>query len=457
MRAAEESKESWQMEIQFPPGAPFQLHFSEPSHSERFTKHQRDSKIRIGILKYVDRLQTLAAQKVAEELKSSLPDHFRRPTRVLVAILSDGIALRFEPSTTCNEVVILSLRSSLAEFVPKMTLGLVAILSSRGELLHVEGVPAPTLGMNVQDATGATTRKVIDGTEFRLGLVMPERPAEPTSQRVPKAELIRNEFVVEMEGVQVPEQITQAEGRPFATRGRIRFPGYWDAVSIYPWAEKDLWREADFGEWAESHFFQIAYHVASSEHAWQFRASQRNLRDWYEKVLAGFDQLLSTPNVREEDLQQYISRHPEIIVAGYKRVLPKLRLGPHVTDFVLEDPTGNYLLVELENPSQPLFIKSGHRSSSLTHAVGQVEDWIRYIQDNKSTVERELQLPGISATPHALVVIGRSHSLTDAQRRKLLVDQSRIEVVTYDDLKLRFAKTLENLLGMLGNAQELAI
>ena len=140
-----------------------------------------------------------------------------------------------------------------------------------------------------------------------------------------------------------------------------------------------------------------------------------------------------------------------MISPGYKRVLPKQALGAHVTDFIIEERAGEYLLVELESPKRRLFTASGHEASDLTHARGQVDDWIRYIQDNKSTVERELKLTGISASPRALIVIGRSVKLSAANRRKLQVGVDKTDIYTYDDLKEKFSGTVESFVGLLGH------
>jgi hypothetical protein len=74
----------------------------------------------------------------------------------------------------------------------------------------------------------------------------------------------------------------------------------------------------------------------------------------------------------------------------------------------------------------------------LTDAISQIRDWVRYIQDNRVQVEQELV--GISPTPRSLVVIGRSGSLTEENRRILAVMQSeqpRLTILTYDDLVRR--------------------
>ena len=127
-------------------------------------------------------------------------------------------------------------------------------------------------------------------------------------------------------------------------------------------------------------------------------------------------------------------------------------LGDHETDFVFREPSGDYLLVELEQPSHPLFRKDGHQRQSLTHAIGQTTDWKRYLEDILPTVQRELGLEGISSNPKSLVVIGRSATLTENNRRTLTTIENtspKLKIMTYDDVLSNARATLENLLGPL--------
>jgi hypothetical protein len=93
--------------------------------------------------------------------------------------------------------------------------------------------------------------------------------------------------------------------------------------------------------------------------------------------------------------------------------------------------------------------------------MGQIDDWLGYIQENRAKVESDLGLTGISATPRTLVVIGRSASLTEDNRRKLTVMQGqrpRLLILTYDDLINRARANLEQHLGPLSiRAQNLAM
>lgn len=129
----------------------------------------------------------------------------------------------------------------------------------------------------------------------------------------------------------------------------------------------------------------------------------------------------------------------------------RLSLGNRVTDFVIREPSGEYVLVEIEAPIRPLFRKDGQPREELVHAINQIVDWIEYIQHNLSTVERDLGLAGI-ANPRSLIIIGRSLDLTDDNRSKLNTLRGlvpRLDILTYDDLLNTTRTTLQNLLGTL--------
>lgn len=444
------------MHVTFHAHAPAEFRFDTSDEADQFQKLQERSLIRAGLLTYLTRLQDLTTARCPGELIPALPKHLHQPTRALVAVASDGIAIRFEHAELHNDCVLFPAEGGLRDIVPRMTNGMVVIANQDGTVSDPP-VAAPTLGIDVRTPDGQVVHQLVDATPYRLIVQHFPKPATAATA-LPGAELIQNQFLFEFSGsISLSQAHPDHQGRNFTARAKTKPAGFWESISIYQWADKDVWRQSDFGSWAESHFFQLAFEPASTEHSWLSRASQARLRHYYAKVLEGLDALLLEQDVKEEDLQQYLLSYPEILVPGYKRVMPTVPFGAYVSDFVIEDATGRYLLVELENPCQELFVRSGHRSSKLTHAIGQIEDWIRYIQDNKSTVERELGLSGISAEPDSLVVIGRSKSVSKENRRKLNVNRTNMEVLTFDDLRDRFARTVENLIGMLAGTAEIAL
>jgi len=123
-----------------------------------------------------------------------------------------------------------------------------------------------------------------------------------------------------------------------------------------------------------------------------------------------------------------------------------------VSDFVFREPVNDYELVEIEAPHRELFRKDGQQREELTHAINQITDWVQYIEDNRTLVEGELGLVGISTNPRKLVVIGRSSTLTEDNRRKLVTLQNlhgKLRILTYDDVLARARASLERILGPL--------
>ncbi|NTU62105.1 MAG: DUF4263 domain-containing protein [Chloroflexi bacterium] len=150
-----------------------------------------------------------------------------------------------------------------------------------------------------------------------------------------------------------------------------------------------------------------------------------------------------------------MKEHPALLFPTHTHVWPKLPLGARATDFIFRDATGDYLLVELEKSTHPLFLKDGHTSRELNHARGQISDWKRYLEDNLSTVQRELSLVGISINPQSLIVIGRSQSLSDENRRKLVTlenESPRTKIMTYDDVLETQKQSFRIFLGRSGMA-----
>ena len=195
------------------------------------------------------------------------------------------------------------------------------------------------------------------------------------------------------------------------------------------WAELDLLSAV-----AEHNTLKDALHRLDGRRAAREQAASR---------LAEFEALLAGP---EEPCHQFLKASPDLLCATHDAVWSKMRFGGHDSDFVFREPCNDYLLVEIEAPYRELFRRNGHPRQELTHAIGQIDDWLIYILQNKVKVERELELHGISATPRTLVVIGRSATLTEHNRRKLAVMQGQrrgLSIMTYDELIDRARANLE--------------
>ena len=90
-------------------------------------------------------------------------------------------------------------------------------------------------------------------------------------------------------------------------------------------------------------------------------------------------------------------------------------------------------LIELEHHRHEIFTRQGEFRAEITHAIHQVQDWIRWLRENPEhpTAQSLGNLP-----PSGLVIAGRSRFFTDDQRDRLahLNAGSPVPVVTYDEL-----------------------
>jgi hypothetical protein len=311
------------------------------------------------------------------------------------------------------------------------------------------GDQAVTLSLSKTTAAGQDREEI---AKLRLFAMAPLRRAEmkgvQTDHKRPTALVsVRNEFDLTLVGEMVPE--TAGLGRRFVMRSRFRIPVGWEAIEVYAPYGAEVWKPDLAPLWAETDLLAAAARWNLQDA--QFRAIDPNAeaRRRMADLLTECRKLLEGP---EEPLHQFIKAHPELLSPTHTRAWSKLPLGKRVTDFVFREPSGDYLLVELEQPSFVLFREDGQQRVELTHAVDQVMDWRQYLEDNLSTVQRELGLEGISSSPRCLIVIGRSASLNEENRRKLMTLENatpRVKIMTFDDLLANAKAAVENLLGPL--------
>jgi len=238
--------------------------------------------------------------------------------------------------------------------------------------------------------------------------------------------------------------------RGFIARSTFTLRVGWQAVEIYPPVDRAYWRPDYAPIWAETDLLAA---VARRQFAdAQFAALDPNVtaRKTFERIFREFTALLDGP---EEPLHQFLKGHPELLCPTYTKFWSKLAFGDRVSDFVFRQPGNEYLLVEIESPVRELFRKDGQQREELTHAFNQILDWRVYIEDNLRDVQQRLGLSGISPNPSSLIVIGRSSSLTEDNRRKLTALQGQIpklRILTYEELLRSVQALAENLFGPLG-------
>lgn len=151
----------------------------------------------------------------------------------------------------------------------------------------------------------------------------------------------------------------------------------------------------------------------------------------------------------EEDIQTFLSHHPELICPDYIKCIPKFSLGnDYVTDFVflIQGQEGlEYVFVEIESTNKDIFTTQGHVSSKFTQAKDQLLNWEKWLDENVHYVRTKL--PDLYR-PRFQLIMGRDEMIKRAQREKLRLEfESSTRIFcTYDDLLSRFKQIVKHLL-----------
>ena len=166
-------------------------------------------------------------------------------------------------------------------------------------------------------------------------------------------------------------------------------------------------------------------------------------------AIADLESCLGAESRNESALQKSLTANSILFGLQYRRVIPKHRLGAeYEMDYALEQLSGVVDLVEIEASTHPLYLKNGDPSRHLTHAEQQVLDWLSWVDQYPEYARRSL--PGIMR-PVGYVVIGRDESLSESDqerlRRRNLVLQGSVQLLTYDDVLRRARALLSVLLG----------
>jgi antiviral defense system Shedu protein SduA len=159
-------------------------------------------------------------------------------------------------------------------------------------------------------------------------------------------------------------------------------------------------------------------------------------------------QLLQQPWARERDLQQFIESNPVVLDAYGAEVRSEVWLGKsYRMDLVIQyaESDRRILLVELEPPTLPLLTAAGRWSAKITHAIQQVQDWMRWWREHPQEVPEQFDA---SIPVKGLIVAGRDQNLDESAKRVLLHNNHQfkdLSVVTYDDLLRRLDRLMSSL------------
>jgi hypothetical protein len=387
-----------------------------------------------------------------QHLREIAPAHLVNPGNILVGLCSDGVVVRFEQKTNDSRVIAALLEGDL-------TTG-VLLLSQNAIFCHpkdrVDTPPPDSLGIDLKlfitdPATNLQTPILSNKIWFDAPLDPPvELPRPP--QKPFCALSVRSYLDLQFSGVLAPtDKNSSTVGEHFLTRSRMKLGVGWECIEVFPNVQIKNWKPEYARVWAENDILASALMHSLNEAQYQTLDPRAESRRHFARLLAEFKALLDT-SPAEEVLQQFLKSHPGLLCPAHTRMWPKLSIGAHTTDFVFREANDDYLLVEIERSTHKLFNRDGHTASALNHAIGQISDWKRYIEDNLSTVQRELGLDGVSANPRGLIIIGRANTVSDQNRRKLVQMQNehpKLKILTYDDVYDNAKSVVENLLGPL--------
>jgi hypothetical protein len=431
------------------------MQFSEKSGTpmEDLTQEQERivHQVSSTVKAYLDAAENLLKEKYAP-MKDLAPVHLTDHGNVLVICCDEGILIRYERRQEEKKVMTAWRSEGLSQSARLLSESVVHCRAGKGD-----STADPSSGPEVKllkkdSATGEWAQVLGFRVSFEAVINQPSEPLAGPPNKPYCLLSVQNSLEIQMLGEMVENRAAQSAGKRFLVRTAIRLPVGWECIEIFPFFNVDHWRPEYAKIWAEND-------ILASVVATQFREAQlqsldpkATARKQFGNLLKQYQDLLDSNPEREEVLQTFLRQHPEMLCPTCVRFWSKLPLGVRETDFVFQEATGEYLLVELESPDHPLFLKNGDPSRQLNHARSQITDWRRYIEDNLATVQRELGLTGISTHPAGLVVIGRSTSVGQEDRRKLVTmvaESPTTRVITYDDLLVSTKAVVENLLGPL--------
>ena len=158
--------------------------------------------------------------------------------------------------------------------------------------------------------------------------------------------------------------------------------------------------------------------------------------------------LLQAPWTRERHLHRFLESNPVVLDAYGAEVRSEVSLGKsYRMDLVLQyaESGRRILLVELEPATQELFTRSGRWDAKITHAIQQVQDWMRWWREHPDDVPAPFD-PSIPIK--GLIVVGRDENLDESAKRRLIHNNHQfrdLTVLTYDDLLRRLDRLMSSL------------
>ena len=146
----------------------------------------------------------------------------------------------------------------------------------------------------------------------------------------------------------------------------------------------------------------------------------------------------------ERRVHRFIDAHKLYILPSFKHAYYEHEITydgeRRVADYILEREIGfPALLIELENPTQPVFKKNKDLTHQANHAISQITEWVSFIDRESENTVNEMEF--LAGQKDRLVIIGRGlENIEEMKKTKF----SGTMVWTYD-LLIKEAKDRWNL------------
>lgn len=166
------------------------------------------------------------------------------------------------------------------------------------------------------------------------------------------------------------------------------------------------------------------------------------------KVLDSYAELISTPDVSEEQVHQYLAKHPNVLEPFYASLWSKVSLGESLqADFLIRLMDDSYVVVEIEKPTDAILNKNGDLSAKTSHAVRQALEYRDWIASNQLYAKQRFENIW---RPSSLVVIGMESGLSVKHAERLKQEnESRhgiVRIVGFDWLHRRAEAIQANII-----------
>lgn len=159
-------------------------------------------------------------------------------------------------------------------------------------------------------------------------------------------------------------------------------------------------------------------------------------------VLLEFEELINKPNLKEQSIQTFLTKHPSIIESlGYATCEPQIILrendSKYIPDFILHKPGNNgFDILDLKLPSAKISATNPYLriSHEITKALAQLRAYRNFFSTsvNKSKFYKTYDLDFFN--PELIVVIGRRAELLPVNRYEIQQQASGLRILSYDEL-----------------------